>query len=177
MKVTGDGDAAKTIVSERTDEFGAGLVGAVQSHELARAIGLPVEEHRKVHAALLENFCELKNSDDAALRILLKTKRYKLVKDAQSALSIKRCRDGAVAGVGSGTGTTDEEPRAKVAKTQVRKVPLTDVRDTVERVVERFEVVVAGLCDEIRRLREQLKAVDSERTHTDGECVSANDGE
>ena len=159
----GDSDAAKTIVSERKEEFQAGLANAVQSNEVARIIGLPAEEHPRIYSVLLEHFAELQNSDDAVLRVLLKTKRYNVVKDAQSILSVKRCRDGASA--------ADEEPKAKVAKAQVRKVPVADVRDTVDRVVDRFSVVVAELCAEIRRLRNQL----DKQSSSGGDVCSGDD--
>jgi uncharacterized spore protein YtfJ len=154
---------------------------------MARAIGLPADEHAKILDALLANFGDLDNSSDSALRIYLKTKRYKVVKDALSALSVKRCREeGSGSGSGAGTGVgVDDEPKRKVSKTSAnRRVPLSEVRETMDKMVDRFGVVIAGLCDEIRRLQEKLDdndtnddCDDDNNTENDPNCDDGDCGE
>ena len=167
----------KALVSARADEFCTGLARAINAHELARVQGLPADEHRKVHAAILDNFTELNNSDTAALRIYFKTKRYKVMNDIKSALSIKRCREAisGASGVKAATPATDEPKQKAPRVTAGRKIPIDEVRDTLDRVVDRFSTVIAGLCDEIRRLRGEVKEARGEEVAEAGvsvECVA-----
>ena len=189
--------ATKSALADRSAEFGKGLAGAIDAHEVARVTGLPASEHAIVLAALLEKFDELANAADSVLRVYLKTKRYRVAKDGLSLASVKRLREPAQR-VGHGTdGASDAQARpSKVAKTSstataataavaTKKVPLADACQTVERVVDRFELVIAGLCDEIRRLRGIVRAQqrgvgfvgdeeddEIEREDVDGACSS-----
>lgn len=165
-----DASDAKRSLSDSAEDFDAGLVKAVDAHDLSRALGLPEDARRQVFAAVVENFDTLNNATDSAMRIYTKTKRFKLVNDNQSAVSVKRAR-----GEDEKTAQVDNgEPKAKVAKssTSGRKVFVSEVRTLVDGVVDRFGVVVGELVQEIQRLNEQILEMKKERDVSGGEVGS-----
>lgn len=156
QSATEDPDVACAALRDRADEFDEGLAKAVDSHDLSRAIGLPQECRRQVHASLIDGFEEINNSTESAMRIYTKTKRHKIVKDNQSALSVKRAR-GEDEKAGQGGADATAEPKSKTAKVSSgRKVPVSDVRELVDGLVDRFGAVIGDLCEEIRRLNGEL---------------------
>lgn len=159
-----DIDSMKKAIAEKAVDFDTGLAKAVEMHDLTRALGVPEDTRKKALTEFLENFDELLNSSNTVLRIYAKTQRIKLVNDNQSVISIKRCREEEKAGEKSVS-----EPKSKATKPSTkagggssggisapRKVPVSEVQDIVKKVVDGFELIVNDLCDEVKRLRDQV---------------------